>query len=92
MRLFIDECLSPVLAQRLNDSGLHDALHPRDYGRLGDPDHVVLRRCLDRDPRMRLRDIGEARRPLLEEPSAVAPMAAEQPGIHLVLNWAEGLK
>ncbi|MCA6298337.1 MAG: DUF5615 family PIN-like protein [Phenylobacterium sp.] len=47
MRLFIDECLSPVLAQRLNDSGLHNALHPRDYGRLGEPDHVVLRRCVD---------------------------------------------
>ena len=47
MRLFIDECLSPVLAQRLNDSGLHDALHPRDYGRRGEPDHVVLRRCVD---------------------------------------------
>lgn len=47
MRLFIDECLSPVLAQRLNDSGLHEALHPRDYGRLGDPDHVVLQRCLE---------------------------------------------
>lgn len=47
MRLFIDECLSPVLAKRLNDSGLHDALHPRDYGRLGDPDHVVLQRCMD---------------------------------------------
>lgn len=46
MRLFIDECLSPVLAQRLNDSGLHDALHPRDYGRLGEPDHVVLQRGL----------------------------------------------
>jgi predicted nuclease of predicted toxin-antitoxin system len=47
VRLFIDECLSPDLAKRLNDSGLHDALHPRDYGRLGDPDHVVLQRCLD---------------------------------------------
>lgn len=47
MRLFIDECLSPVLAQRLNASGLHAALHPRDYARLGEPDHVVLRRCID---------------------------------------------
>ncbi len=47
MRFFIDECLSPILAQRLNDSGLHNALHPRDYGRLGEPDHVVLRRCVD---------------------------------------------
>lgn len=47
MRLFIDECLSPLLALRLNETGEHDALHPRDYGRLGEPDHVVLRRCLD---------------------------------------------
>lgn len=47
MRLFVDECLSPVLAKRLNETGLHDALHPRDYGRLGDPDYVVLQRCLD---------------------------------------------
>ncbi len=46
VRLFIDECLSPVLAARLNATGLHDALHPRDYGRLGEPDHLVLRRCL----------------------------------------------
>jgi predicted nuclease of predicted toxin-antitoxin system len=49
VKLFIDECLSPVLAARLNDSGLHDALHPRDHGRLGEPDHLVLRRCLDED-------------------------------------------
>jgi predicted nuclease of predicted toxin-antitoxin system len=47
VRLFIDECLSPILARRLSDSGLHDALHPRDYGRLGEPDHIVLQRCLD---------------------------------------------
>jgi predicted nuclease of predicted toxin-antitoxin system len=46
VKVFIDECLSPILAKRLNDSGLHDAAHPRDYGRLGDPDHVVLQRCL----------------------------------------------
>jgi predicted nuclease of predicted toxin-antitoxin system len=46
VRLFIDECLSPVLAQRLNDSGRHEAVHPRDYGRLGEPDHVVLQRCV----------------------------------------------
>lgn len=47
MRLFIDECLSPLLARRLNETGRHDARHPRDYGRLGEPDHLVLRRCLD---------------------------------------------
>lgn len=49
MRLFIDECLSPQLAERLNQTGLHDAIHPRDYGRLGEPDHVVLQRCLTED-------------------------------------------
>ncbi|MGZ8363816.1 MAG: DUF5615 family PIN-like protein [Caulobacteraceae bacterium] len=47
VKLFIDECLSPMLAARLNSSGLHDAIHPRDYGRTGEPDHVVLSRCLN---------------------------------------------
>ena len=27
----------------------HDAAHPRDIGRLGEPDHVVLARCLSED-------------------------------------------
>lgn len=49
VRLFIDECLSPHLARRLNEEGEHDATHPRDMGRLGEPDHVVLARCLDED-------------------------------------------
>ena len=49
MRLFIDECLSPALARLLNESGEHDAIHPRDVGRRGDPDHVVLRCCLNED-------------------------------------------
>lgn len=49
MRLFIDECLSPELARRLNVTGFHDAIHPRDFGRLGEYDHLVLRRCLDED-------------------------------------------
>ncbi|AYO75945.1 DUF5615 family PIN-like protein [Sphingobium yanoikuyae] len=49
MRLFIDECLSPRLAHHLGASGEHDAIHPRDMGRLGEPDHVVLARCLAED-------------------------------------------
>ena len=49
MRLFIDECLSPVLARLLNESGEHDAIHPLHVGRRGEPDHVVLRRCLSED-------------------------------------------
>lgn len=49
MRLFIDECLSPRLAHHLNMTGEHDAAHPRDVARLGDPDHIVLARCLAED-------------------------------------------
>lgn len=49
MRLFIDECLSPQLARHLNETGEHDAIHPRDMGRLGEPDHVVLAPCLAED-------------------------------------------
>jgi predicted nuclease of predicted toxin-antitoxin system len=49
LRLFIDECLSPQLARRLNETGEHDAVHPRDRGRLGEPDHVVLARCVAED-------------------------------------------
>lgn len=49
MKLFIDECLSPQLARHLNMTGEHDAAHPRDIGRLGEPDHVVLSRCLAED-------------------------------------------
>ena len=46
MRLFIDECLSPTLARRLNESGVHEAVHPIDIGRRGERDDTVLERCL----------------------------------------------
>lgn len=49
MRLFLDECLSPRIAQALNAEGVHVVLHPRDFGGLGAPDHDVLSRCVDRD-------------------------------------------
>lgn len=49
MRLFVDECLSPQLARHLNEAGEHDAIHPRDMGQLGEPDHLVLARCLTED-------------------------------------------
>ncbi|CAN5854876.1 hypothetical protein BH11PSE3_BH11PSE3_32430 [soil metagenome] len=49
MKLFIDECLSPQLAHRLNATGKHDVVHPRDTGRLGEPDHLILARCLAED-------------------------------------------
>jgi len=49
VRLFLDECLSPAIAGAINRQGLHLAMHPRDFGGLGQPDHAVLRRCLDED-------------------------------------------
>lgn len=49
MRLFIDECLSPSLATELNETGEHDARAPLHYGRRGEADHVVLRRCIEED-------------------------------------------
>ena len=49
MRLFLDECLSPKIAQSLNAEGIHVALHPRDFGELGASDHHVLARCIDQD-------------------------------------------
>ena len=49
MRLFLDESLSPRLAQALNATGRHMVLHPRDHGGLGKPDHAVLARCVEQD-------------------------------------------
>ena len=48
MRFFIDECISPTLSQHLNH-GPHDAIHPRDRGRLRDSDHVVFARAIAED-------------------------------------------
>jgi predicted nuclease of predicted toxin-antitoxin system len=49
VRLFLDECLSPQIAQEFNATGEHVAHHPRDFGGRGDPDHVVLARCIRED-------------------------------------------
>ena len=49
MRLFLDECLSPRIAQALNETGDHVAIHPRDSGGLGQTDHSVLARCIQED-------------------------------------------
>jgi len=49
VRLFIDECLSPTLARRLNETGELEAVHPLDVGRRGESDRKVLERCLAED-------------------------------------------
>jgi predicted nuclease of predicted toxin-antitoxin system len=48
LRLFIDECLSPRLAERLADMG-HDVVHPLHVGRRGELDHTVRDRCIAED-------------------------------------------
>lgn len=49
MRFFIDECLSPQIATRLNAGGVHEAVHPLHIGRRGEDDATVLVRCLAED-------------------------------------------
>lgn len=49
MRFFIDECISPSLSRHLNEGGLHDAIHPRDRGRLQESDQVVFARAVQED-------------------------------------------
>jgi len=49
VRFFIDECISPALARALNSSGEHDAIHPRDRGRLRESDHAVFKFAIDED-------------------------------------------
>ena len=49
MDLFLDECLSRTLADRINAGGQHTALHPIQVGRRGEPDDVVLQRCVAED-------------------------------------------
>jgi predicted nuclease of predicted toxin-antitoxin system len=49
VRLFVDECLSPRIATRLNETARHDAVHPLHVGRRGEPDHQILARCIAED-------------------------------------------
>jgi predicted nuclease of predicted toxin-antitoxin system len=41
--------MSPDYALRLNKTGEHDAVHPRNDGGLGEQDHTVLARCVRED-------------------------------------------
>jgi serine/threonine-protein kinase len=73
-RLFSGETVSDVLAAVLRADLKLDDLQVTTPPAL----RRLLARCLDRDPRRRLRDIGEARI-LLEEPAASEPVPLEQP-------------
>ena len=49
MRLFLDECLSPRVANELMAEEDYYVVHPRNQGGLGDADHTVLARCIESD-------------------------------------------
>jgi Tol biopolymer transport system component len=73
-RLFKGEDAADTMAQVLTEGP--------DLARVPAPARKLLRRCLEKDPKKRLRDIGEARY-LLEEPAL--PMAAPSQSR---LGWA----
>jgi len=49
MRLFLDECLSPRVANELIAEDGYYVVHPRNQGGLGEADHTVLARCVQED-------------------------------------------
>src|SRR5579863_5143217 len=65
-RLFSGEDVAEILVQVLTKQP--------EFERAPAPARRLLRECLERDPRQRLRDIGDARRLLGEERSAGAPV------------------
>ncbi|MCL4809764.1 MAG: serine/threonine-protein kinase, partial [Thermoanaerobaculia bacterium] len=73
-RLFAGETVSDTLAAVLRQE-VDWSLLPKD---LAPSDRRLLQRCLERDPKRRLRDIGEARL-ALEEPMGPADAAAAAP-------------
>jgi predicted nuclease of predicted toxin-antitoxin system len=62
VRFFIDECISPSLSRHLNESGLHDAIHPRDRGRLRDSDRDVFARAIREDRIIVTENAGDFRK------------------------------
>jgi serine/threonine-protein kinase len=71
-RLFSGETVSDVLAAVLTRELNLDRLPPATPGAL----RRLIQRCLERDPRRRLRDIGEARLALEDPGSGADPAAA----------------
>jgi predicted nuclease of predicted toxin-antitoxin system len=49
VRFFVDECISPSLSRHLNATGLRDAIHARDRGRLRSSDRAVFELALRED-------------------------------------------
>jgi predicted nuclease of predicted toxin-antitoxin system len=47
--LFVDESLSPRIAEWLNETGEHESIHPLHVGWRSKPDHWLLSRCIEQD-------------------------------------------
>jgi serine/threonine-protein kinase len=80
-RLFRGESVSDTLAEVLRQEIPWTAIPPETPARV----QHLLRRCLDREPRERLRDIGEARI-ALERPDHAA-LPGDVPGRRLFARW-----
>ncbi len=81
-RLFAGETVSDTLAAVLRQE-VDWSLLPKD---LAATDRRLLERCLERDPKRRLRDIGEARF-ALEQPARDAPPAITVPSSARNRRW-----
>ncbi len=81
-RTFMGEDVSDTLASVIKDEVSWQAL-PAD---LPEPIRRLLRRCLEKDPRRRLRDIGEARL-ILEDPASLEP-ATVRPAASAIASHA----
>ena len=84
--VFAGETASETMADVMKGEIPWDAL-PSD---LSPRVRALLRRCLDRDPKQRLRDIGEARI-VLSDPGREAPVIAEAPRSRARLPWIVAL-
>jgi predicted nuclease of predicted toxin-antitoxin system len=62
VRFFIDECISPSLSRHLNETSLHDAIHPRDRGRLRDSDREILALAIREDRIIVTENAGDFRK------------------------------
>ena len=90
MKLFVDECLSPRLAQHLARRG-YDATCARDVGRMGERDDTVRDRCIVEDRVIVTHDAGDFRRLVGEvelHPGLIILEENSLAGSKAQLDWA----
>lgn len=80
MRFLVDEDLSPKIAEWIRTEAGLDAVHVRDRGLLGEPDHVVLEYAYQEDRILITANVKDFQR--------LARARELHPGIVLFLNGA----